>query len=136
MRNLWQRLLSDETGLVVSSELALVGTVGVLGMVVGLESVATAVTQELTDLSNAYRSLNQSYSYRSVFRGNHGRISGSSFTDLGANGGGLGTSDVNGQFANSQTVQTNFAGGGNGTNSIRLIHENALDAVEMRLSLP
>lgn len=131
MKNLWQRLLEDETGVIVSSELALVGTVGVLGMVVGLESVATAVTQELTDLSSAYRSLNQSYSYRSVFKGQHARISGSGFTDLGVGGGILGTADVNGQqgaSANSQTVFGNSTQTVSG-NSIQMLRGQAFEEV-------
>ncbi len=131
MKNLWQRLLEDETGVIVSSELALVGTVGVLGMVVGLESVSTAVTQELTDLSSAYRSLNQSYSYRSISKDQHARFSGSCFTDAGAGGGILGTADVNGQqggSANSQTVFGNSAQTVS-TNSIQVLRGQAFEEV-------
>ena len=122
MKNLWQRLLKDETGVILSSELALVGTVGVLGMVVGLESFSTAVTQELTDLSNAFGSLNQSFSVRSISKGRHARVSGSCFNNLGvgANNVGLNLTDVCGQGGGAASSQV-FGGnstqvfGGNST---------------------
>lgn len=129
MKNLWQRLLKDETGVIISSELALVSTVGVLGMVVGLESVSTAVTQELTDLSNAYRSLNQTYSYRSISKGQHARFSGSGFTNAVGGGGALGTTDVNGQQSFSSNNQTVFGNSGNSANSIQLLRGQAIEAV-------
>lgn len=99
MENMWQRMLADESGLVISSELAMVGTLGVLGMVVGLESVSSAVNLELNDLSCAFRSLNQSYSYNSIAKRGHGRFTGSAFTDLSANGNNCGIfqADVSGQ---------------------------------------
>ena len=128
MKNLWQQLLKDEAGVIISSELALVGTVGVLGMVVGLESVSTAVTQELTDLSNAYRSLNQSYSYRSISKGQHARFSGSGFTNLGG-GSALGTADVNGQQGFSANSQTVFGNSTNSTNSIQVLRGQAIEEV-------
>ena len=130
MKNLWQRLLKDETGVIISSELALVSTVGVLGMVVGLESVSTAVTQELTDLSNAYRSLNQTYSYRSISKGQHARFSGSGFTNtVGGGGGALGTADVNGQQSFSANNQTVFGNSGNSANSIQVLRGQPLEEV-------
>ena len=46
MLNLWQRLRDDENGFLISSELVIIGTVGVLAMVVGLEAVSSAVIQE------------------------------------------------------------------------------------------
>ena len=101
MENMWQRLLADESGVVISSEIAMVGTLGVLGMVVGLESVSSAVNLELNDLSCAFRSMNQSFSYRSIAKGRHGRFSGSAFTDLSANADNCGIfqSDVSGQVS-------------------------------------
>ena len=129
MKNLWQRLLKDETGVIISSELALVSTVGVLGMVVGLESVSTAVTQELTDLSNAYRSLNQTYSYRSISKGQHARFSGSGFTNAVGGGGALGTADVNGQQSFSANSQTVFGNSGNSANSIQVLRGQAIEEV-------
>jgi Flp pilus assembly pilin Flp len=59
MRNLW----NDEAGFVISAELVLVLTIGVLAMIVGLSEVAVAVNNELNDISNAIGTLNQSYSF-------------------------------------------------------------------------
>ena len=131
MKNLWQQLFEDETGVIISSELALVSTVGVLGMVVGLESVSTAVTQELTDLSNAYRSINQTYSYRSINKGLHARFSGSAFNDLGVGGGVLGTADVNGQQGGSANSQTFFENSSRSvsTNSIPVLRGQVIEEV-------
>ena len=62
------KLFRDESGVIISAELALVLTIAVLAMVVGLSEVAVAVNTELNDLSNAVGSLNQSFSYTG-FRG-------------------------------------------------------------------
>jgi hypothetical protein len=59
LKNLW----NNEAGFIISAELALVLTIGVIGMVVGLSHVAMAVNQELTDVACAIGSLNQSYSF-------------------------------------------------------------------------
>ncbi len=64
MRNLW----NDEAGFVISAELTLVLTIGVLAMIVGLSEVAVAVNTELNDISNAIGSLNQTYIF-SGFKG-------------------------------------------------------------------
>jgi hypothetical protein len=56
-------LWNDEAGMVVSAELVLVLTITVLALVVGLSEVAVAINTELNDLSNAFGSLNQSYSF-------------------------------------------------------------------------
>ncbi len=85
MKNLWQKLLADEAGVVLSSEIALVGTVGVLGMVVGLNAVTCAVTQELNDLASAFGAIDQSYSYRGLSKTVHARASGSGYVDRGDN---------------------------------------------------
>lgn len=58
-RSLWK----DEQGFVVSAELILLSTLGVIGGVVGLKLAATAVNAELTDVAHSIRSLDQSYSY-------------------------------------------------------------------------
>lgn len=59
MKTFW----NDEAGMVVSAELVLVLTIGVLGVIVGLSEVAVAVNTELNDVSNAFGALNQSYSF-------------------------------------------------------------------------
>ncbi len=55
--------LQDESGFVISAELVLVLSIGVLAMIVGLSEVAVAVNTELNDISNAIGALNQSYSF-------------------------------------------------------------------------
>ncbi len=57
-----RKLLNDQAGFVVSSELILVMTIAVLAMVVGLTAVRDAVTHELNDISHAFGSVSQSYS--------------------------------------------------------------------------
>ena len=57
------KLFRDESGVIISAELALVLTIAVLAMVVGLSEVAVAVNTELNDISNAIGALDQSYSY-------------------------------------------------------------------------
>lgn len=57
--NLWK----DEAGAVLTAEVVLVGTVAVLGAVVGLNAASTAVDEELKEFASAIRSLDQSYAY-------------------------------------------------------------------------
>lgn len=57
LNDLWR----DESGAVVTSELVLLGTVGVLGATVGLNQVSDALNGELRDVASAVRSLDQSY---------------------------------------------------------------------------
>lgn len=61
--NLFMQLLRDEHGFVLSAEMALLGTVGVIGATVGLSAVAQSVNDELTDVAMAFRSLDQSYCF-------------------------------------------------------------------------
>ena len=65
------KLFRDESGVIISAELALVLTIAVLAMVVGLSEVAVAVNTELNDISNAVGALNQTLTYTG-FRGNNG----------------------------------------------------------------
>jgi len=55
------QLWMDDCGAVISAELALVLTIAVLAMVVGLSEVAVAVNTELNDVSNAIGHLIQTY---------------------------------------------------------------------------
>ena len=61
-----KRLWSDEAGFVVSSELILVGTVAVIGLLAGLAAVRDGVVSELSDVAGAVQDLNQSYSLSGV----------------------------------------------------------------------
>ena len=86
--SIMRKLFNDEAGFVVSAELILVATIGVLSMVVGLSSVRDAITEELVDISNAFGSVSQTYNYRSLSKpasqggvGNHGSAAGAGFND-------------------------------------------------------
>jgi hypothetical protein len=61
-------LWSDESGLVLSAELIIIVTVTVLGLVVGLAQVQSAVVSELRDTAAAVASLDQSFGFTG-FRG-------------------------------------------------------------------
>ena len=63
MLNMIKRLAKDESGFVVSSELVLILTIGVIGLIVGLDSVQNAVVSELSDIASAIGSSNQTYQY-------------------------------------------------------------------------
>ena len=58
---LLQSFWSDEAGLVMSAELVMLGTVGVIGATVGLSAASTAINDEMVEFSQAIRSLDQSY---------------------------------------------------------------------------
>ena len=53
MRQLLKKLIQDECGIIISSEIVLVGTILVLGCIVGLASLSHAVTNELNDVAQA-----------------------------------------------------------------------------------
>ena len=59
-------LFNDEAGFVVSSELVLIATILVIGMITGLATLRDGVLQELVDLSRAIGAVEQSYTYNSV----------------------------------------------------------------------
>ncbi len=63
VNNLIQKLWSDETGFLLATELVLISTILVIGMVVGLAEVQHAVVQELEDVASAFGSVNQTYRY-------------------------------------------------------------------------
>ncbi|MCP4788071.1 MAG: branched-chain amino acid aminotransferase [Fuerstiella sp.] len=77
---IFNALATDENGFIVSAEIVLVGTILVLGVIVGLTELSFGVNQELEDLGAAIGSVNQSYSY-SLASGEKGHVVGSRFTD-------------------------------------------------------
>lgn len=84
--NVARSLFRDEAGFIVSAELVLVATIVVVGLVVGLAEVQSAVVAELNDVGDAIGSLNQSYyvSGSTSYKGHHGvkaSFAGSSFRD-------------------------------------------------------
>ena len=87
MTAILQELWRDEAGLILSAELVIILTIGVLGMIVGLANVQNALLGEFADLGLAFQSLNQSYrtpSYWGCWKiwGRTSWVAGSSFIDL------------------------------------------------------
>ncbi|MDA1014993.1 MAG: branched-chain amino acid aminotransferase [Planctomycetota bacterium] len=74
------KLYNDEAGFIVSSELILIATIGVLALVVGLSEVSSAVNQELEDVASAFGAVNQSYSFSGLY-GHTGNNEGSKYRD-------------------------------------------------------
>lgn len=82
MKNLLNSLWCDDSGFVVSAELVLISTLGVIGLVAGLSQVRGAVLGELEDVGDSIRSLDQSYSYGG-FKGCKAFTAGSAFYEDG-----------------------------------------------------
>jgi Flp pilus assembly pilin Flp len=57
-----RKLCRDDAGAVLSTELVLISTVVVLGLIVGLTELRDAVSNELNDVGEAVGALNQSFS--------------------------------------------------------------------------
>ncbi len=74
-------LHSDEAGFVVSAELVLVMTIGVLAMVVGLHAVSKSITMELNDVANAFGTIDQSFHFKGLSKKRHAAVDGSAFYD-------------------------------------------------------
>ena len=88
MKLVLARLWKEDAGAVVSAEIMLVGTILVIGVVVGLKSVRDSVVTELADVAQAIANVNQSYNFSSVT--GHGASSGG-----GSFGDGLDNCDAN-----------------------------------------
>lgn len=59
--NLFRILWTDETGVVLTAETVMLGTVGVLAMTAGVGAMSSAMNEELADVSRAFRSFDQSF---------------------------------------------------------------------------
>ena len=87
MKQLLHCLMADEAGFIVSTELVLIGTLLIIGMIVGLSEVQHAIVSELNDVADGVGSINQSYkfsgftSYKTEGRGLKAQFAGSSFRD-------------------------------------------------------
>jgi len=77
MKNCLMSLWNDERGFLVSTELILIATILVIGLIAGMACLQQAIVQEFNDLSWAISSLNQSYRTNSYF-GCKGAFSGGS----------------------------------------------------------
>ena len=63
MTRLLRRLWRDDGGALIATEWVFVATILIIGLVVGLKAVESAVEGELIDFANAVGSLNQSFSF-------------------------------------------------------------------------
>ena len=61
--NIFTALKNDENGFLVSAEIVLVGTILVLGVIVGLTEMSYGINEELEDLGSAIGGINQTYYY-------------------------------------------------------------------------
>ena len=83
MKNLWK----DECGVILSAEIVLIGTILVIGMIVGLVELQIAVVGELSDVGDAIGNFDQSYFASGLvsYKKGHHRVkahtSGSRFVD-------------------------------------------------------
>ena len=75
------QLWRDDLGFVVSAELVLIGTILVIGMIVGLATLRDQVVQELGDVGAAISQLVQSYSFSGI-TGHTSSTAGSAFEDF------------------------------------------------------
>jgi Flp pilus assembly pilin Flp len=79
--NILNALKNDENGFVVSAELTLVGTILVLGLIVGMTELSYGVNEELEDLGSAIGGINQTY-YFTLASGRKGEVVGSTNLDF------------------------------------------------------
>ena len=103
---LLNRLWREEVGLVVSAETMMVGTLGVIGAVAGIATATSSVNDEMSQLGQAFRGFNQSFSVTgtSISSGRGGMTAG---TAGGASGGFAVTTGASGfqQVAPSVDIQ-------------------------------
>ncbi len=84
MKKMILGFVRGEEGFLLSTEALLIGTIAVLGLIVGLANVRNAVAQELGDFSQAVAFLSQDYAFTSVTSSNVGtdiQTSGSIYAD-------------------------------------------------------
>jgi Flp pilus assembly pilin Flp len=138
--SLLRRFWTDERGMIVSAELMIIMTIGVLALVTGVSAVSSALNFEYTDVANALTSLNQSYNVSGHFAGAGG--GGGGGTGGGRGGAyhafnrGMGYNDRGNTFTAS-AVQASIAGSFNQslqgfieTNAVAASSTQALALVE------
>jgi Flp pilus assembly pilin Flp len=77
VRKFW----SDRNGFIISTELVLVATILVIGMITGVTTIRDAVVQEMGDVAAGIGKLNQSYAYGFV-TAHHAVTAGGKFYDF------------------------------------------------------
>lgn len=78
---LLRRFWANDSGFVLSAELALVASLLAIGMTVGLASLRNQMVQELDDVGEAIGSVDQTYAYSGLGKVGVGFVAGSSFAD-------------------------------------------------------
>ena len=81
MKRLAIQLFRDEAGIVVTPEIIIITTVGLLSLIAGWNAVSNALASELGDVANSVAALDQSYSYRGISAGAHATCAGGGFAD-------------------------------------------------------
>jgi len=79
-------LHEDEAGFIISAEMVLVMTIGVLAMAVGLTAIRDSVAHEMNDVSHAVGAVSQSYNVTGLHKGRdngngHACLKGFGFND-------------------------------------------------------
>lgn len=90
MLNLLKALRQDENGVILSTELVVIGSMLVIGLITGLTCLQKSLNGELQDVANAIGSLDQSYSFPGFRKGGYGGqccayTAGSSFNNCQLN---------------------------------------------------
>ena len=78
-----RHLKRDEAGFILSAELVLIATIIVIGLVVGLSEISSAVNAELFDVARSYGSLGEESDDRYGTLGQSGPEAESGGTDFG-----------------------------------------------------
>lgn len=78
--NVMNRLWNDEAGFIISTELMIIATILVLGMIVGLAAIREQIVQELADVAEAISEFDQSFSF-SAITGHAASTAGADFVD-------------------------------------------------------
>lgn len=77
-----KKLIQDEAGFVVSTELILVTTLLVIGLVVGQTTLRDQVVTEIADTADAVSSLDQTYTFDEIeIAAINASVAGSAFAD-------------------------------------------------------
>ncbi len=77
---MFKNLIRDESGFVVSTELVIIATILVIGMLVGLTTIRDQVVTELSDVADAISALDQSYAFSDI-TGHASSTAGTVFDD-------------------------------------------------------
>lgn len=74
------RFWNDQAGFVISTELMIVATLLVLGMIAGLVSIRSQIVQELGDVAAAISEFDQTFSFAAI-TGHTSSMAGADFDD-------------------------------------------------------